>query len=695
MRLIPICAILVWMGTGASYAQAVDSISAKQLDEVVVNAKLNTTDASGVYFIPSSNQKNSAQNGIDLLRRMALPQIKVSLTDDNVTTNTGEVVTIYINYTKASAEELEGLKTSDVRKVEYFYSPSDQRFMGERNVVNIIVQPYVYGGYTKLSLAEKFFIGLSSIASVYSKFTYKNMTYDIFIGSSNFNNHHNSIESNSQYLLPNYENNYFWINRLQQPENSRFAKNILPVSFRASYSKKCFQMKNTVAFTFQDTPHSYAEGLLYFSPEIWQPQDYTSSSSSKVRTLSYNGNFNCNLPNQYYLTITPKVSYSHNNQNYRYASDESIICNIAKEDSYSASVMAMGRKIFADVHYLFIRGFGGYSNYKVNYFGSTVFTDRIKESYAGGSVQYGYYTDRISADMLLGIRGEWNTTDSQYDTEIYPFVSANIGWSPNQKHSLNLSLSFSKEPMSSNLKSPNILKENEMMYYCGNPNLKNSPNFIVNLGYNWIPNNWLQISPFVQFFGIFDRYVPIYSPYMDGNAILRKYENDGNHYRTQIGVAVTANLLNGNLQLQVMPSQFLYKSTGYYKMQYNPFALSCSVIYYLGNYYVSGFYEMKNRTLWTNSGTIYKDRSQLQFSAGWSKSELNIRIGIVNPFRTSWIYSSKDLSSPVYKEHVTSYGTTAHFNLNFSITYTFGYGKRVTRNNEIGEQSNASSAILK
>ena len=204
MKLFFICAILLWMRTGILYAQTNDSIAPRQLDEVIVKANLSRTDAGGVYFIPSSKQKNTAQNGIDLLRRMAIPQIKVSLADDNVTTNTGESISIYINYTKASAEELEGLRTSDVRKVEYYYSPSDQRFMGERNVVNIIVQPYIYGGYTKLSLGEKFFIGLSSTASVYSKFTYKKMTYDIFFGSRNFNNHHIANENKSQYLLTTF-----------------------------------------------------------------------------------------------------------------------------------------------------------------------------------------------------------------------------------------------------------------------------------------------------------------------------------------------------------------------------------------------------------------------------------------------------------------------------------------------------------
>lgn len=36
-----------------------------------------------------------------------------------------------------------------------------------------------------------------------------------------------------------------------------------------------------------------------------------------------------------------------------------------------------------------------------------------------------------------------------------------------------------------------------------------------------------------------------------------------------------------------------------------------------------------------------------------------------------------------------------HSCINISATYTFGYGKKVQRGNEVGVQSGASSAILK
>lgn len=48
-----------------------------------------------------------------------------------------------------------------------------------------------------------------------------------------------------------------------------------------------------------------------------------------------------------------------------------------------------------------------------------------------------------------------------------------------------------------------------------------------------------------------------------------------------------------------------------------------------------------------------------------------------------------------YNEQQTIIGTSSHPRINFTATYTFGYGKKVQRGNEVGEQSGAASAILK
>lgn len=86
------------------------------------------TDASSSTYTPTTRQKTSAQNAIDLLRQLAIPQININLVDNAVTTPSGQNVAVYINYIPASAEEIEGLLTSDVRRVEYLDFPQTHAF---------------------------------------------------------------------------------------------------------------------------------------------------------------------------------------------------------------------------------------------------------------------------------------------------------------------------------------------------------------------------------------------------------------------------------------------------------------------------------------------------------------------------------------------------------------------------------------
>lgn len=110
------------------FSQAHDSISTIEIKEVVVKAQMHRTDATSSTYTPTISQKTSAQNAVDLLKLLAIPQININLMDNSVTTPSGQNVAIYINYIPASSEEMEGISTSDVRRVEYLDFPSDPRF---------------------------------------------------------------------------------------------------------------------------------------------------------------------------------------------------------------------------------------------------------------------------------------------------------------------------------------------------------------------------------------------------------------------------------------------------------------------------------------------------------------------------------------------------------------------------------------
>lgn len=240
--------------------------NAVKLGEVKVKGENVHLYSDRNVYLPTQRQKNTAMDAIDLLRRMAIPQINIKLSDNSVETTDGRPVAIFIDYARASAEELKGLRTGDVRKVEFSYAPSDPRFMGELNVVNFILHQYTYGGYTKLMADERFFTGLSSDVSVYSKFKYKRMTYDLYAESRNTENRHNGSSGTSSYLLSPEGETPYWVERKTTLTGSRVAENTVPVTLRASYDSKNFQMKNTVGFTFKEKPHDDNEGTVGFSP---------------------------------------------------------------------------------------------------------------------------------------------------------------------------------------------------------------------------------------------------------------------------------------------------------------------------------------------------------------------------------------------------------------------------------------------
>ena len=154
-------------------------------------------------------------------------------------------------------------------------------------------------------------------------------------------------------------------------------------------------------------------------------------------------------------------------------------------------------------------------------------------------------------------------------------------------------------------------------------------------------------------------------------------------------------LLNGNLQFAVSPSISFYRMTGLFDIERNPFSCNVSATYYLGNFYFQTSYQTGSLTVQGNHGVIYKDRDFYQIIAGWSRANWNIRVSAMNLFRNDWLCATNTLSTPLYSETRFANGNNFHRRLNLSIIYTFGYGKKVQRGNEVGVQSGASSAIMK
>ena len=246
--------------------EPVDTLMAQELNEIVVQAQMQRTSPTSTTYIPTGKQKNASQNAIDLLRQMAIPQIQINPVSDAVTDNAGGEVTIFINYLEASKEEMKGLRTPDVKKVEYLEFPNDPRFRGAQRVINIIVQEYTYGGYAKLTTDENFLVGFSSRNNIFSKFSYNKMTYDLYVGANNWNNHHIGNNIRGIYSLKDADGKDYKLTRTETLDGSHYKQNQYPVTFRATYTSEKIQIRNTVGFVHLGVPVYEQSGNLTYQP---------------------------------------------------------------------------------------------------------------------------------------------------------------------------------------------------------------------------------------------------------------------------------------------------------------------------------------------------------------------------------------------------------------------------------------------
>lgn len=157
--------------------------SIHSLNEIVVEAQMQRTSAKSSTYLPGKNQKNAAQNAVSLLGLMSIPEIDIDPVSNVVKTAAGEDVSIFIDFVPATKEDLQGMKTTDVKKVEYYHYPSDPRFQNTRYAINFIMQKYEWGGYTKINADKSFGVNRTE-AYLYSKMTYKAMTFDIYMPGS-------------------------------------------------------------------------------------------------------------------------------------------------------------------------------------------------------------------------------------------------------------------------------------------------------------------------------------------------------------------------------------------------------------------------------------------------------------------------------------------------------------------------------
>lgn len=661
------------------------------LDEVKVKAEEGVLYADRSVYLPTSQQRAASNNAYDLLRRLAIPQINVDAIDNNVSDNMGHDVRIFINSMPATQEELNGMRTIDVKRIEYLENPSDARFQGAQRVINFIMQQYEYGGYTKLSTWEGFFTGLNSRAEVYSAFSYKKMNYGLYVGSVNSNTHIGGLNTEEDYRLKDRD-----VFRKETVEKYRNQQDRYPVTFQTTYNSDKVQVRNMVSFS-RISSYTSEDGVVSWSESELQPtMHFDKVTPNSSNNFSYSGYQFYSLPRGWSITLEPEFRYSRIHDRYRYTVQEvSISDRCVNEDAYRFRLEGYLNKNIREKNTLSMFFWSGGNINRLRYDGDVDYHDRFHYLNLSYGVQYNLNLNNLYFHLDGGVSGFLSYINGTKADELGGFTHLNVQYAVNRKNRLGMNFTCATSTPQVVMMSPDILKMNEFLYITGNPDLRKSPHLWSDLSYNWLCSDKFWVSAFAGYEGAFNNFVITFEQYDEGKAVIRRPLNDGCFHKENIGLKLRLNLFEGNLTFQMSPQMKFYSISGCNNRNYASPDFNADVFYYLGNFFFQASYKLKEKFLDTYSNSIYRTRDFYAIVAGWANGNWNVRMIGRNFFDKGSITYQTDSKSEYYSSITSTFGINYCPQINLSVSYTFGYGKKIDRDNEVGERGGAASAIIK
>lgn len=688
-----VCMFLCTPRAGAEEPE--DTTRTKALDEITVEARAATATAHGLTFTPSKNAKNKAQNAFDLLRFMGMPQITVGR-DDNVKTLTGGEVSIFVNGLPASPEELASMKTSDVLEVEYLDHPSDARYQNSPYVLDFTLRQYEWGGYTRLSGSGTALNKAAASGRLYSKFTYRRMTYDASAGYDYVNTHHDMASSREEFSLSR-DGQHSLVSRTTYPAYSRARRTSVPVSFRAFYRGSRFTMTNKIGFSFTDIPIIEDSGTLRIDDKPQAGLHYTDSSSSRTLSASYMGYAYLTTGGGLTMSLMPRLSYSNGRGSLFYANDapdQELIDRQSREHSiHSSLAYEITKQINGNTG---ITGgiFGHHTYNKVRYTGSSHYTDRLITYGFEPILRLYHNTEKVYIFGLASLRWFENRLNDAKKVQMEPRVELYGSYTPGQKHRIEASFQLVGVNMGISSMSQGVQPINEFTYITGNPHLKEWKEIAAHAGYTWLPSNQFSVSSFANFTADFKPASYVYRPYQEGSAVLRVIENDGYAQTLECGVNVTY----APWTVLKLTGGAVYRASkrrGTYRVSVHPLDWNVAAHLFMGDFYISAYATSRQQTLSITEAGVTEYKMNYGISGGWAKGPWNLRLQLDNPLRSTWECWHSWFSSPLYSSCSRGDNPAAHRSLSLTITYTIGYGHPVDRTNEVAPIEDNKSAVLK
>ncbi len=726
-----------------------DAYSVK-LKELTATPDSRYVMSDRVAYVPTVREKKAAGDGINLLRFMAIPSLRVNPTDDAVSTLSGGEVALFIDNVRASAQEIQGMRPEDVKRVEILDYPADPRFEGVAHAVNFIMVKYEYGGYTKLSARQQVEIPDYGYYSLSSKFVKGKLTYDLFTG---YDRYHSSHEKNEGVAV--YDFNGEEVEWLRKMPEAKIENDETYISGRIKYASDKTMLSNQFSLRYDDVPKSHVIQENTYIPAIYpQGADEQSHRRSSL-TPSWSGNWQFSLPNQLQLVVTPSAKYSHNSSKTLFS--ESGIENVSnvREDAWGANLGAGLSKAWGQ-HSLTVTINGELGDDRLHYTGTNPADVHYSNQAVGARLRGNFTFGKFRLQPSVGYYFQWSAFDKEHYTQSLPsyYISGGINFNP--KHQLSFSTEMSNWTIGVSYRSPNVVVKNLLDAVKGNPKLKAWLYNDVQFDYTWIPLQKFYLSAFAGYTRHTRPMDFSYNPAeINGREMmLRTYVKEGYFQYFSEGFSATLRLFDNSLSIKGEGRVKSYRKGGLpspvsstplpgsvqgssmpfthsvegssmpfthsvegssmpfsgsvegssmpftHSVEGGPRPFSRTVIngslsasWYFGNFYLRAYFEFAQRDA-NQYERIYDQPCYYTLTAGWGAKGWKISAQLNNPFRSDFkkLWTVMDYGN--YRSETDYFGTAYRRNLWINVSYTFNYGKRLREEN-IGKGLSPSSGIVR
>lgn len=661
----------------------------RELQEVVVTSESVRRKGNLTELYPGKRDRRFAAGAVDVLTNMNVPEVTVDPLSGSVKTTDGEPVAMFIDFQPASSQQLREVRPQDIMRIDLIRSPSDPRFQGARAVANFIMKKYEYGGYTKFDGTQCVPL-FSSRYSLYSKFSYKRMSYDVSTGLGySRQGKRSGSEKSAVYSFVTGE-----IERRSRTSALRSRALTPQVSARAIYNASGISISNLAAFNFSRKP-SLSRGVVEYS-SLYGDAESEESGIRYGRNVVWNGDYYFQLPREWAMSFTGSLSWGVNTDNSSYVLTGNVpIVNDIREDIFdSDGQVALSKRFRA--HRMSLYGAGGWSRNRLDYMTVDHKDVCYREGYGqvGARVAFSFDGFMLTPSLRLALSSEKMNGDSY--TRLYPKGFMPFYVQLTRVSSLSGSLEFAVGGPDATLRSPVLLRINEIDAVRGNDDLDNYRYYNARIGYSHYFGPWLALRADAACVCEDNILVPTYSGGItaEGNPLMiRDVTNDGSKANSSLTVSLSGKYLDNRLSVNLSGYLGHYLQRG--SVRRHEWIPGCwmSASWYVGDFRINAYFTTPSKSCsqWGEARTLVF----WYVGGAYSYRDLYVELRFSNPFRTSYVDSRTSYSSPQYEYEETLLSPMRHQCLRLTLSYSIGYGRKVSRQDEVGTVEAGESIILK